>query len=517
MSFFSLENPLPMNWAAVAVGDVLSLANGFAFKPSHWRQEGLPIIRIQNLNNANAPFNFCSDEIPNRFRVENGDLLFAWSGTPGTSFGAHIWKGGRAWLNQHIFRVGFSVELFDARFLRFAINQNLTAYIAAAHGGAGLAHITKGKFEQSTLKIAPLNEQRRIVAEIDKQFSRLDDAVSALKRVQANLKRYRASVLKAACEGRLVPTEAELARKEGRTYEPASELLKRILADRRAKWTGKAKYVEPYPPANNLPELPNGWVWASLNQLLREPLRNGHSAKETNGAGVRTLTLTAVTYGDFSESNVKVTSADPEKVRDLWIQPGDIFVERSNTPELVGIARLFNGPKNFAIFPDLLIRVRLCTLVSAKFIEALLLSESVRHYFRRSAQGISGSMPKVDQGVIERLPVPLPPLAEQCRIATEVEHQCGQLLASEQDAFRAFRLANNLRQAILKHAFSGKLVPQDSNDKPASVLLERIRASRAALAINNGNQKATPEAGTANGQRRRRAGKLAQGVSPGKG
>ena len=86
------------------------------------------------------------------------------------------------------------------------------------------------------LLLAPRPEQDRIVAEIEKQFTRLDAATAALKRVQANLKRYRASVLKAACEGRLVPTEAKLARKEGRAYEPADKLLQRILRERRARW-----------------------------------------------------------------------------------------------------------------------------------------------------------------------------------------------------------------------------------------------------------------------------------------
>jgi type I restriction enzyme S subunit len=126
-------------------------------------------------------------------------------------------------------------------------------------------------------------EQDRIVAEIEKQFTRLDAATAALKRVQANLKRYRASVLKAACEGRLVPTEAELARKEGRAYEPADKLLQRILRERRARWEAdtlakmqasgkppkddhwKQKYKEPSAPdTSNLPPLPEGWCWASL-------------------------------------------------------------------------------------------------------------------------------------------------------------------------------------------------------------------------------------------------------------
>ena len=132
------------------------------------------------------------------------------------------------------------------------------------------------------LPLPPLPEQHRIVEAIETHFTRLDAAVAALKRVKANLKRYRASVLKAACEGRLVPTEAELARAEGRDYEPADVLLKRILAERRAKWEAdelakmtakgnppkddrwKAKYKEPQPPdTSDLPELPEGWAVAS--------------------------------------------------------------------------------------------------------------------------------------------------------------------------------------------------------------------------------------------------------------
>ena len=110
------------------------------------------------------------------------------------------------------------------------------------------------------------------MAEIEKQFTRLDASVAALKRVQANLKRYRASLLKAACEGKLVPTEAELAQSEGRDYEPADRLLERILSERRARWDSqekrRGKYKEPVAPdTSDLPELPEGWVWATLDQM----------------------------------------------------------------------------------------------------------------------------------------------------------------------------------------------------------------------------------------------------------
>ena len=112
------------------------------------------------------------------------------------------------------------------------------------------------------------DEQREIVAEIEKQFTRLEAGVAGLRRVQANLKRYRAAVLKAACEGKLVPTEAELARQEGRTYETGAQLLERILSERRQKWNGKGKYKEPARPTRG---------------VYRNCLRAGRGAVEQSG------------------------------------------------------------------------------------------------------------------------------------------------------------------------------------------------------------------------------------------
>ena len=163
--------------------------------------------------------------------------------------------------------------------------------------GTTVANVDTTLLQDFRLPVAPGAEQRRIVAAIESYFTRLDDAVATLARVQRNLKRYRASVLKAAVEGRLVPTEAELARAEGRSYEPASVLLTRILAERRRRWEeaelakmkakGKApkddkwkeKYVEPVAPdTSELPELPEGWCWATTINY-REPRPGPRSDK----------------------------------------------------------------------------------------------------------------------------------------------------------------------------------------------------------------------------------------------
>ena len=122
--------------------------------------------------------------------------------------------------------------------------------------------VRKSDVEQIPIPLPPLPEQRRIVTKIEELFTRLDAGVSELKKTQAQLKRYRQSVLKAACEGKLVPTEAELAKAEGRAYEPADVLLARILKERREKWNGKGKYKEPAAPdTSGLQALPEGWGW----------------------------------------------------------------------------------------------------------------------------------------------------------------------------------------------------------------------------------------------------------------
>jgi type I restriction enzyme S subunit len=331
--------------------------------------------------------------------------------------------------------------------------------------GTTFPEISGKKAKQIPVPIPPVDEQRKIVAEIETQFARLDDAVAALQRARTRLKRYRASVLKAACEGRLVPTEAELARQDGREYEPASVLLERIKAERKAA-PGKKRSSRTGSrtdtgsvPTNDLPELPEGWAWTTLDNLLREPLRNGHSAKVSpDGIGLPTISITAVTVGDFSSQNVKMTTADPNKVREIWLQSGDIYIQRSNTADLVGTARLYLGPEDFAIFPDLLIRVRLSSELDERFFESVLHSMRSRQYFKSKAQGISGSMPKISQETIERLSVPVPPKEEQRRISGEIDRVTSVIDQMEAAVEANLKRAESLRQSVLRLAFSGRLV-----------------------------------------------------------
>ena len=151
----------------VKLGDICNFVNGRAFKPSEWDKKGLPIVRIQNLNDENAEFNFCSKVIEDKYIIEDNQLLFSWSGTPGTSFGAFFWNRGKAVLNQHIFKVIPKINI-NMEFLRYLLNGNLNIIISKSHGGVGLQHITKGELEKITVDIPKIEEQEHIVNSLNR-------------------------------------------------------------------------------------------------------------------------------------------------------------------------------------------------------------------------------------------------------------------------------------------------------------------------------------------------------------
>lgn len=148
-----------------------NLINGKAFKPSDWQKEssgGLPIIRIQNLNNGNSSYNYYTGKVPEKIIIEKGDLLFSWSGSRGTSFGAHIWRGGKAILNQHIFKVEHSDKV-DRKYLYYALNDAVSEIEQNLHGGVGLVHITKGNLEKIKIPVPTLAIQRQVVEEMEQE------------------------------------------------------------------------------------------------------------------------------------------------------------------------------------------------------------------------------------------------------------------------------------------------------------------------------------------------------------
>ena len=342
--------------------------------------------------------------------------------------------------------------------------------------------------------LPPLAEQHRIVAEIEKQFTRLDASLAALKRVQANLKRYRASVLKAAGEGRLVPTEAELSRDEGRDYESADHLLERILAERRARWESqektRGKYKEPVAPdTSDLPELPEGWVWVSLALIGEVRLGRQRSPKRATGPHMRPYLRAAnVTWDGLDISDVKEMDFSPREYETYRLRRGDILLsEASGSADEVGKPAVWASQIDGCCFQNTLIRVRAFSEV-VPYLYLHLLGDARTGALGRAARGVG--IHHLGAQRTESWIVALPPLAEQRRIVAEVDRRLSAIKQTEAAVETSLARAERLRQSILKEALSGKLVPQDPSDEPASLLLERIRAEReAAQAVAKSKRK----------------------------
>lgn len=345
------------------------------------------------------------------------------------------------------------------------------------------------------IPVAPLPEQRRIVAEIEKQLTRLDAAVAALKRARANLKRYRAAVLKAACEGRLVPTEAELARAEGRDYEPASALLARILRERRARWEaeqrargrGPARYAEPVPPDTaGLPPLPEGWVWTRLGQVAA--VKGGVTKGERQRPGVpyrevAYLRVANVQRGYLDLSEVKTIKATEADISALRLEPGDILFNEGGDRDKLGRGWVWAGEVGECIHQNHVLRARPFSRdIEPKFVSYYANSAGQTYMLTKGKQ--TTNLASISMTLLVGLPVPLPPFAEQQRIVAEVERRLSIVRIMEAALDANLKRAERLRQSILKRAFEGRLVPQDPSDEPASALLERIRAERAAQRSN---------------------------------
>jgi type I restriction enzyme, S subunit len=393
---------------------------------------------------------------------QEGDVLFA-KITPCMENGKYaiakdLHEGRAAGSTEfHVFRP--SAQLDAQYLLNFLFSHGVRqAARMNMRGAAGQLRVPASFFEELEIPLAPLPEQQRIVAEIEKQFTRLEAGLAGLRRVQANLKRYRAAVLKAACEGKLVPNEVELAKAEGRKVETGAELLERILAERHKNWTGRGKYREPTPPdyTSGRP-LPPGWTLATVQQLSTV-VQYGTSAKTTEQkGGVPVLRMGNIVDGKLVTTQLKFLPENHAEFPELLLAPGDILFNRTNSAELVGKTAVFRGNPSPCSFASYLIRARLCNNCLPDFVVYYINSIFGRAWVASCVSQQVGQA-NVNGTKLQALAIPLPPLAEQTRIVAEVERRLSVIDELEAVTAANIQRATRLRQSILQRAFTGELV-----------------------------------------------------------
>jgi len=461
--------------------------------------DGIPSIGGEHLNrdgNFNfakiryVPISFANSMTRGHLRI--GDVLVVKDGatTGKVSLVRNDFPYSIAVINEHVFRQSIKDEyesayVFYYLYSQIGQQQILSDFRSAAQGG-----ISQGFIDKVFIPIISLDDQRRIVAEIEKQFTRLEAGIAALKRVQANLKRYRAAVLKAACEGKLVPTEAELARNKinwdkgdkrdkkiknssqlNHDYETGEQLLQSILTERRNKWSGHGKYKEPSSPDTaNLPPLPEGWTWAQMETVCTKVQDGTHfSPKEQTVSGdFKYVTAKNVKFGRLDLSNITYVSEQIHREIYMRCNPekGDVLLIKDVVT--TGTAAINTLEEEFSLLSSVSLLKPLRIGLLPGFLVCWL--NSPVGFKAITGQMTGSAIKRIILEKIKKAPVPLPPLSEQTRIVEEVERRLSVVVELEALVTGNLQRADQLRRSILQKAFAGELVVQESLEMPAKVI-----------------------------------------------
>ncbi len=432
-----------------ALRDVARITKGKKPKDTGSRSEmrTIPYINIRAFENGQSNEYAAEGTYPSCTAT---DCLLVWDGARSGLVG----RGVAGYIGSTLAKLESS-ELMPGYLFYFLRSKYGT--LNSRTKGIGIPHVDPSVLVALEVPIRVVREQDRIVAEIEKQFSRLDEAVANLKRVKANLKRYKAAVLKAAVEGRLVPTEAELARREGRSYETGAQLLQRILDTRRSQWKGKGKYKEPAAPdTGDLHELPEGWVWASVESLSMKVADGVHKKPNYLLTGIPFVTvrnLTAGTGVSFDNLNYVSAADHAEFCKRTNPERGDILISKDGT---LGVIRLVDTDRSFSIFVSVAL-VKPVTKELSRYLVTAFESPVVQRQMVPKGSGLQ----HIHLEDLRADCIPLPPLFEQRRIVAEVDRRLSLVRGVETEVDANLKRAEGLRQSVLRTSFAvGALAAQ---------------------------------------------------------
>jgi type I restriction enzyme S subunit len=486
---------LPEGWVCAEIGDVTERAE--KIDPRNTPDRIIRYIDISSIDNKRfriaGPSIVKLSEAPSRARqlIREGDTLFSLV-RPYLKNIAFV----DASLDGEIASTGFCVlrsnGALDPKFLFYrAISQDFVNSLSEGQYGVSYPAVNEQQVRAQLIAVAPLNEQRRIVEKIETLFAELDKGEESLRQVQTLLARYRQSVLKAAVTGEL--TADWRARHAGK-LEHGRDLLARILKARRENWQGRGKYKEPVEPDTaNLLELPDGWVWASLSQItwIKGGITVDKKRNPTNPITLPYLRVANVQNGYLDLSHVREITVEAEKAEECLLKPGDILLNEGGDRDKLGRGWVWSGEIERCIHQNHVFRARpVLAELSSKFVSFYANAFGQPFFMQKGKQSVN--LASISLTAISGLPIPLPPVEEQREIVELLEDKLGEIGQLEKACEHELSRSSALRRSVLRHAFAGKLVPQDLNDEPASKLLERIRSQR-----ETANCKTTREAVTA--------------------
>ena len=406
----------PAGWERTTFGRVATYLNGFAFKPEDWSERGTPIVRIAQMTNPDASFDYYEGTLPEQFCIDSGDLLFSWSAT----LAALIWGRGPAYLNQHLFKV-VPAEGVERAFLHHLLNLHMDGLAGQAHGTT-MRHIKRTDLRRFEVDLPSVPEQRHIARILDT----LDSAVSKTEQLIAKLKLLKQGLL--------------------------HDLLTRGI-DEDGELRDRERHPESFKDSQ-LGRIPRGWSVDRLETWLGAPPRNGYSPPEASEwTGVLMLGLGCLTADGFEPLQLKNAPYGDRKLEPARLRDGDLLMSRANTRELVGLVGVYRDVGSPCTYPDLMMRLTPNSDASVEFLELALSSIPVRRQIQMLASGTSESMVKVSATIVRGLLVAMPSPAEQ-RLITEAYRATRERLDSEMCGLSKLRL---IKRGLVDDLLTGRV------------------------------------------------------------
>ncbi len=448
---------LPNGWEWTTLQEACSTPQ-YGWTTKATAEGTLRLLRTTDITDGNVDWEtvpFCTEEPPDKekYLLKTGDIVISRAGSVGYSY--LVKSPQNAVFASYLIRFK-PLSMIDENYLRFFLKSpDYWKIISKEKAGIALVNVNATKLKRIEIPLPPLAEQHRIVAKLEVLFTQLDAAVDNLKKAQTQLQRYRQSLLKSAFEGELTKEW-----REGYSGELESMSVSEVST------------------MGSLPDLPDGWVWTKIKDIAEfirgVSYRKDQSSKTPKDNYVPILRANNINAQLNYEDLVYVQR---ERIKDeQFVKALDIIIAMSSgSKHLVGKAAQayqdFEG--GFGTFCGL---VRVSEEVNQKFIGLFFQSPGYRNEISRLSIGIN--INNLRRENIEEMLIPVPPLAEQEQIVSELKRHLS--VADEIEATIGAELtrAERLRQSILKDAFSGKFVPQDPKDEPASVLLEKIREEK---------------------------------------
>lgn len=437
-----MTEPLPPGWALADVGSISNTQLGKTLNRS--KQTGDESLEyLRNVNIRWGSFDLTdlksmdiSPEEFEQFTVREGDLLLTEGGEPGR---CAVWNSEEVLGFQNALHRIRPVSNISPYFLRYQFEWlTKTEQLSHLFSGVTIKHFSQSKLRSVTIRIAPIPEQKRIVAAIEEHFSRTDAAESAVQTALARLDTLRQAILTAAFSGHL---------------------------------------VKPINPRRTPDGLPEDWSLSTVGDVSDVQLGRQRSPDNHFGPHMRPYIRAAnVTWGGLDLSDVKEMNFYPREADNFQLRVGDIILnEASGSPNEVGKPAIWRGDIEHCFFQNTLLRVR----TSGPIVEYL-----YWHFYHLARLGKFG---EAGRGVnirhlgkqgLTNFPIVIAPLHDQKQIVTAIEEHFSHIDAATATLKRCLQRCSALRRSILAAVFSGRLVEQDPNDEPASVLLERIAAEQ---------------------------------------